>query len=58
MHQLSPQNQKLLEKLDMLKQEVSGGATAVVALILNHKLYVASVGACNSLGPCTSKPGP
>uniref|UniRef100_A0A3B3S349 TGF-beta-activated kinase 1 and MAP3K7-binding protein 1 n=1 Tax=Paramormyrops kingsleyae TaxID=1676925 RepID=A0A3B3S349_9TELE len=49
MHQLSPQNQKLLEKLDMLKQEVSGGATAVVALILNHKLYVANVGTNRAL---------
>ncbi|MEQ2305706.1 PHOsphatase [Ameca splendens] len=32
------------ERLKELEQEVSGGATAVVALILNNKLYVANVG--------------
>ncbi|KAL4658100.1 TGF-beta-activated kinase 1 and MAP3K7-binding protein 1 isoform X1 [Arapaima gigas] len=48
-HQLSPQNQKLSERLDLLKQEVSGGATAVVALILNHKLYIANVGTNRAL---------
>lgn len=43
-HQLSPQNQKIAERLKTLEQEVSGGATAVVALILNNKLYIANVG--------------
>lgn len=31
-------------RLKELEQEVSGGATAIVALILNNKLYVANVG--------------
>ncbi|KAG7460108.1 hypothetical protein MATL_G00217660 [Megalops atlanticus] len=48
-HQLSPQNQKLSERLNMLEQEVSGGATAVVALILNNKLYIANVGTNRAL---------
>uniref|UniRef100_A0A3P9LYQ4 TGF-beta activated kinase 1/MAP3K7 binding protein 1 n=1 Tax=Oryzias latipes TaxID=8090 RepID=A0A3P9LYQ4_ORYLA len=43
-HQLPPQSQKVQERLKELEQEVSGGATAVVALILNNKLYVANVG--------------
>lgn len=43
-HQLSPQSQKIAERLKTLEQEVSGGATAVVALILNNKLYIANVG--------------
>uniref|UniRef100_A0A4W6CX26 TGF-beta activated kinase 1 (MAP3K7) binding protein 1 n=1 Tax=Lates calcarifer TaxID=8187 RepID=A0A4W6CX26_LATCA len=43
-HQLSPQNQKVQERLKELEQEVSGAATAVVALILNNKLYIANVG--------------
>ncbi|XP_034437358.1 TGF-beta-activated kinase 1 and MAP3K7-binding protein 1 isoform X2 [Hippoglossus hippoglossus] len=43
-HQLSPQSQKVQERLKELEQEVSGGATAVVALILNNKLYIANVG--------------
>ncbi|XP_036805052.1 TGF-beta-activated kinase 1 and MAP3K7-binding protein 1 [Oncorhynchus mykiss] len=43
-HQLSPQSQKLSERLKDLEQEVSGGATAVVALIHNNKLYIANVG--------------
>lgn len=32
------------ERLKEVEQEVSGGATAVVALILNNKLYIANVG--------------
>lgn len=32
------------ERLKELEQEVSGGATAVVALILNNRLYIANVG--------------
>ncbi|XP_069545657.1 TGF-beta-activated kinase 1 and MAP3K7-binding protein 1 isoform X3 [Brachyistius frenatus] len=38
------ENQKVQERLKELEQEVSGGATAVVALILNNKLYIANVG--------------
>lgn len=43
-HQHSSQSQKVQERLKELEQEVSGGATAVVALILNNKLYIANVG--------------
>lgn len=43
-HQLSSPSQKVHERLKELEQEVSGGATAVVALILNNKLYIANVG--------------
>uniref|UniRef100_A0AAQ5ZZ63 TGF-beta-activated kinase 1 and MAP3K7-binding protein 1 n=1 Tax=Amphiprion ocellaris TaxID=80972 RepID=A0AAQ5ZZ63_AMPOC len=43
-NELSPQSQKVQERLKELEQEVSGGATAVVALILNNKLYIANVG--------------
>lgn len=32
------------ERLKELEQEVSGGATAIVALIINNKLYIANVG--------------
>lgn len=42
--QLSSQSQKFQERLKELEKEVSGGATAVVALILNNKLYIANVG--------------
>ncbi|KAM4584228.1 TGF-beta-activated kinase 1 and MAP3K7-binding protein 1 isoform 9-T9 [Odontesthes bonariensis] len=38
------ESQKVQERLKELEQEVSGGATAVVALMLNNKLYVANVG--------------
>uniref|UniRef100_A0AAQ5ZWR2 PPM-type phosphatase domain-containing protein n=1 Tax=Amphiprion ocellaris TaxID=80972 RepID=A0AAQ5ZWR2_AMPOC len=38
------ESQKVQERLKELEQEVSGGATAVVALILNNKLYIANVG--------------
>ncbi|KAM4611798.1 TGF-beta-activated kinase 1 and MAP3K7-binding protein 1 isoform 1-T1 [Polymixia lowei] len=48
-HQLSPQSQKMQERLKDLEQEVSGGATAVVALILNNKLYIANVGTNRAL---------
>ncbi|XP_067087923.1 TGF-beta-activated kinase 1 and MAP3K7-binding protein 1, partial [Osmerus mordax] len=48
-HQLSPQNQKLSERVQELEQEVSGGAAAVVALILNNKLHVANVGTNRAL---------
>ncbi|KAM7394647.1 hypothetical protein PAMP_021435 [Pampus punctatissimus] len=43
------QNQKVQERLKALEQEVSGGATAVVALILNNKLYIANVGTNRAL---------
>lgn len=43
-NQLSSQSQKVQERLKELEQEVSGGATAIVALILNNKLYIANVG--------------
>ncbi|XP_012675432.1 TGF-beta-activated kinase 1 and MAP3K7-binding protein 1 isoform X2 [Clupea harengus] len=48
-HQLSPQSQKLADRLAALEQEVNGGATAVVALILNNKLYIANVGTNRAL---------
>ncbi|XP_076147688.1 TGF-beta-activated kinase 1 and MAP3K7-binding protein 1 [Alosa pseudoharengus] len=48
-HQLSPQCQKLSDRLGVLEQEVNGGATAVVALILNNKLYIANVGTNRAL---------
>nr|XP_020499316.2 TGF-beta-activated kinase 1 and MAP3K7-binding protein 1 isoform X1 [Labrus bergylta] len=43
------QSQKVQERLKELEQEVSGGATAVVALILNNKLYIANVGTNRAL---------
>lgn len=43
-HQLLPQYQKILERLKVLEREVSGGAMAVVAVLLSNKLYVANVG--------------
>uniref|UniRef100_A0A6Q2XIM6 TGF-beta-activated kinase 1 and MAP3K7-binding protein 1 n=1 Tax=Esox lucius TaxID=8010 RepID=A0A6Q2XIM6_ESOLU len=48
-HQLSPQSQKMSERLKELEQEVSGGAMAVVALILNSRLYIANVGTNRAL---------
>ncbi|KAL1273450.1 hypothetical protein QQF64_029312, partial [Cirrhinus molitorella] len=41
--------QKIAERLKALEQEVSGGATAIVALILNNKLYIANVGTNRAL---------
>lgn len=38
------QYQKILERLKALEREISGGAMAVVAVLLNNKLYVANVG--------------
>ncbi|XP_031734220.1 TGF-beta-activated kinase 1 and MAP3K7-binding protein 1 isoform X1 [Anarrhichthys ocellatus] len=46
---LQPHDEKVQEHLKELEQEVSGGATAVVALILNNKLYIASVGTNRAL---------
>uniref|UniRef100_A0A9J7YPD8 TGF-beta activated kinase 1/MAP3K7 binding protein 1 n=1 Tax=Cyprinus carpio carpio TaxID=630221 RepID=A0A9J7YPD8_CYPCA len=46
---LSAQTQKIAERLKALEQEVSGGATAIVALILNNKLYIANVGTNRAL---------
>uniref|UniRef100_A0A672ZE03 TGF-beta activated kinase 1/MAP3K7 binding protein 1 n=2 Tax=Sphaeramia orbicularis TaxID=375764 RepID=A0A672ZE03_9TELE len=48
-HQLSSQSQKVQERLSQLEQEVSGGATAVVALILNNRVYIANVGTNRAL---------
>ncbi|XP_029013875.1 TGF-beta-activated kinase 1 and MAP3K7-binding protein 1 isoform X2 [Betta splendens] len=48
-HQLFPQRQNAQERLKELEQEVSGGATAVVALILNNKLYIANLGTNRAL---------
>ncbi|XP_026111906.1 TGF-beta-activated kinase 1 and MAP3K7-binding protein 1 isoform X1 [Carassius auratus] len=45
----SAQTQKIAERLKTLEQEVSGGATAIVALILNDKLYIANVGTNRAL---------
>ncbi|KAF5928108.1 hypothetical protein HPG69_017648 [Diceros bicornis minor] len=47
-HQL-PQYQKILERLKTLEKEISGGAMAVVAVLLNNKLYVANVGTNRAL---------
>ncbi|GCB80027.1 hypothetical protein scyTo_0019649, partial [Scyliorhinus torazame] len=41
--QLPQQYQKLLEKLNKVEQEIAGGTTAIVALILNSKLYIANL---------------
>ncbi|KAM9792433.1 TGF-beta-activated kinase 1 and MAP3K7-binding protein 1 [Neosynchiropus ocellatus] len=43
---VTPHNE---ERLKELEQEVSGGATAVVALILNNKLYIANLGTNRAL---------
>ncbi|KAM3624380.1 uncharacterized protein V6R79_022717 [Siganus canaliculatus] len=48
-NELSSQSQKVQERLKELEKEVSGGATAVVALILNNKLYIANVGTNRAL---------
>ncbi|XP_066113729.1 TGF-beta-activated kinase 1 and MAP3K7-binding protein 1 isoform X1 [Saccopteryx bilineata] len=48
-HQLPPQYQKILERLQVLEREISGGAMAVVAVLLNNKLYVANVGTNRAL---------
>uniref|UniRef100_A0A0U1RRU5 TGF-beta activated kinase 1/MAP3K7 binding protein 1 n=2 Tax=Rattus norvegicus TaxID=10116 RepID=A0A0U1RRU5_RAT len=48
-HQLLPQYQKILERLKALEKEISGGAMAVVAVLLNNKLYVANVGTNRAL---------
>ncbi|XP_028727007.1 TGF-beta-activated kinase 1 and MAP3K7-binding protein 1 isoform X2 [Peromyscus leucopus] len=48
-HQLPPQYQKILERLKTLERETSGGAMAVVAVLLNNKLYVANVGTNRAL---------
>ncbi|KAF6122021.1 TGF-beta activated kinase 1 (MAP3K7) binding protein 1 [Phyllostomus discolor] len=48
-HQLPPQYQKILERLKVLERETSGGAMAVVAVLLNNKLYVANVGTNRAL---------
>ncbi|XP_061685275.1 TGF-beta-activated kinase 1 and MAP3K7-binding protein 1 isoform X2 [Syngnathoides biaculeatus] len=44
-----PHSEKVQERLKELEQEVSGGATAIVALILNNKLYIANVGTNRAL---------
>ncbi|XP_073809575.1 TGF-beta-activated kinase 1 and MAP3K7-binding protein 1 isoform X2 [Danio rerio] len=46
---VSAQTQKIADRLKTLEQEVSGGATAIVALILNNKLYIANVGTNRAL---------
>ncbi|XP_022452829.1 TGF-beta-activated kinase 1 and MAP3K7-binding protein 1 isoform X1 [Delphinapterus leucas] len=48
-HQLPPQYQKILERLKTLEKEISGGAMAVVAVLLNNRLYVANVGTNRAL---------
>ncbi|XP_039621218.1 TGF-beta-activated kinase 1 and MAP3K7-binding protein 1 isoform X2 [Polypterus senegalus] len=49
LHQLPPQYQKTAEGISILEREISGGATAMVALILNNKLYIANVGTNRAL---------
>ncbi|KAB0394625.1 hypothetical protein E2I00_011234, partial [Balaenoptera physalus] len=44
-----PEYQKILERLKMLEKEISGGAMAVVAVLLNNRLYVANVGTNRAL---------
>ncbi|XP_077379440.1 TGF-beta-activated kinase 1 and MAP3K7-binding protein 1 [Festucalex cinctus] len=44
-----PHSEKVQERLKELEQEVSGGATAIVALILNNKLYIANAGTNRAL---------
>ncbi|XP_061882492.1 TGF-beta-activated kinase 1 and MAP3K7-binding protein 1 isoform X1 [Entelurus aequoreus] len=51
------EGQKVQERLKELEQEVSGGATAIVALILNNKLYIANVGTNRALLCKTSTDG-
>lgn len=57
---MPPQYQKILERLKTLERETSGGAMAVVAVLLNNKLYVANVGepppAPHPPAFCTSMP--
>ncbi|EQB77202.1 TGF-beta-activated kinase 1 and MAP3K7-binding protein 1 isoform alpha [Camelus ferus] len=48
-HQLPPQYQKILERLKTLEKEIAGGAMAVVAVLLNNRLYVANVGTNRAL---------
>ncbi|XP_064419465.1 TGF-beta-activated kinase 1 and MAP3K7-binding protein 1 isoform X2 [Latimeria chalumnae] len=48
-HQVPPQMQKIMERLNVVEQEISGGAMAIVALILNGKLYIANVGTNRAL---------
>ncbi|XP_030064323.1 TGF-beta-activated kinase 1 and MAP3K7-binding protein 1 isoform X3 [Microcaecilia unicolor] len=48
-HQLSSQYSKILEKLNTIEREVSGGAMAIIALILNDRLYIANVGTNRAL---------
>ncbi|KAM6436052.1 TGF-beta-activated kinase 1 and MAP3K7-binding protein 1 isoform 2-T2 [Liasis olivaceus] len=48
-HQLPPQYQKILERLKAVEKEISGGAMAIVAVILNNKLYIANVGTNRAL---------
>ncbi|XP_015672205.1 TGF-beta-activated kinase 1 and MAP3K7-binding protein 1 isoform X2 [Protobothrops mucrosquamatus] len=48
-HQLPPQYQKILERLKSVEKEISGGAMAIVAVILNNKLYIANVGTNRAL---------
>ncbi|XP_068177438.1 TGF-beta-activated kinase 1 and MAP3K7-binding protein 1 isoform X2 [Antennarius striatus] len=43
------ESQKMQDRLKELEQEVSGGSTAIVALILNNKLYIANVGTNRAL---------
>uniref|UniRef100_A0A3Q3LCR2 TGF-beta-activated kinase 1 and MAP3K7-binding protein 1 n=1 Tax=Mastacembelus armatus TaxID=205130 RepID=A0A3Q3LCR2_9TELE len=43
------EGQKVQERLKELEQEVSGGATAVVALMFNNKLYIANLGTNRAL---------
>ncbi|XP_068606642.1 TGF-beta-activated kinase 1 and MAP3K7-binding protein 1 isoform X4 [Brachionichthys hirsutus] len=43
------ESQKMEERLKELEQEVSGGSTAIVALILDNKLYIANVGTNRAL---------
>ncbi|XP_043927584.1 TGF-beta-activated kinase 1 and MAP3K7-binding protein 1 [Protopterus annectens] len=48
-HQLASQFQKIVERLNVVEQEILGGAMAIVALILSNRLFIANVGTNRAL---------
>ncbi|XP_039760578.1 TGF-beta-activated kinase 1 and MAP3K7-binding protein 1-like [Pararge aegeria] len=47
--QMNPNCENILQRLKEIDQHLSGGATVVVALVQNNKLYVANVGETRAL---------